>query len=466
MAYLSKPTLRRLLSASALAVTFAANPAFADSIFTPVVDFTGMVRASGADGGPIYSDSTVTISGQRLVPGQEITLMRGHTVLNADGPLVVDAEGGFEFVLSVDEDAATGAQPIVLIAENPAAADIVNLKISPKLALSGADKFKVSDAPVTNGLYQVAYSPASHTVFVASAVGRPPVKESALTKINAETLEILAQTSPQAAPAREDGSDGGVFAIYGIDVDDANGNVWVTNTRQNTVAVYKQSDLSLVKQFAQGTVGHPRDILVDEINGRAYASATGSGTIEVFDTKTLEKLEPITLKSRQRGGNYSAMALDLEDGKLVNVSMSTSEAAIVDLATGEAKVFSVAGAKAASGVAYDPQDNLIFVASQQSDDLLIVDGETGKVLHDVAVGAQPLNVDFDPVSRNAFVSVRGANTIAVVDTDGNIVANLEGGTRPNQLRADGEGGIWAVNKTAGKDDPQGDHLRHIVPLAN
>ena len=465
---MNKPRLilRSAFGASLLALTIASAP-LADTIFTPSTDFEGRVSASAAErGNPIYKGSEAVIAGQGLKPGQEITLMRGTHVLNTDGPIIVDDEGEFSLSVDIDEEAATGIQPILLIAENPAAAEIVNLKISPEVPVSGEDKFEIAHGPVTRGLYQVAYSAKSDAVFVTSAVGRPPVKQSALTKLDAKTLEVIAQAEPPAAPER-DGKDGGVFAVYGVAVDDKNGNVWVTNSRQNTVAVYSQSDLSLVKQFEPGEANHARDVVIDEANNRAYVSATRTGNIEVFDTESLEKLDPIVISSAQRGGDYSAMSLDIdaEAGVLVNVSMSTNEAALVDLNSGDIKLIALPGAKAAAGVAYDPAEKLIFVASQHSDNLLIVDAEKGEILHDVAVGAQPLNVAFEPVGRLAYVATRGAGTITVVNTDGEIVANLDAGNLPNQLRADGNGNVWAVNKARGEDDPTGDNVWRITPVA-
>ena len=50
----------------------------------------------------------------------------------------------------------------------------------------------------------------------------------------------------------------------------------------------------------------------------------------------------------------------------------------------------------------------MFVASQDTDNLLILDAGSGEVLHDVEVGAGALNVAFEPESRTAFVSNRGA----------------------------------------------------------
>lgn len=459
--------------ASALVFMALAGPLAADSIFTPVAaDFQGSVRAAAAaEGQAIYAGAAIVIAGEKLIPGQEITLMRGTTVLNTEGPLVVDAEGKFRFETTIDAAAATGQQPVLLIAEKPAAAQVITVKVSPKLELVGADKFDIATGPVANGLYQVIYSDKSKSVYVTSAVGRPPVKDSAVTRLDAEKLSVTAQGVPPEAPASgRMGADGkpadpGLYAAYGIDIDDTNDRVWVSNTRQNAVAVYDAKDLTLVKQFEPNTVNHGRDVVVDETRNRVYVAATRTNRIEVFDTVTMEKLTPFEIESTRRGGEWSAMALDLDEasGVLVNVSLSTAEVAVIDVTTGTSKVFALPGAKAASGVAYDPVEKLIFVVSQQSDNLLIVSAETGEVLHDVAVGAQPLNVAFEPVSRQAFVANRGAGTIAVVNTKGEVTANLDAGSRPNQLRADGLGGVWAVNKSIGADDDRGNMIWRIRP---
>jgi DNA-binding beta-propeller fold protein YncE len=280
------------------------------------------------------------------------------------------------------------------------------------------------------------------------------------------TLEIVAQVSPGVAPAREDGKEGGLYAVYGVAVDDANDTVWVTNTRQNTVAVYKQSDLSLVKQFEPGAAAHARDVVVDEKGGKAYATASGSPEVVVFDAKTLEPAGVIEIKSGKRGQNFSVGSLkfDADSGKLFTVSMSTDEVAIIDSASGEVeKVIPIKGSRGAIGVAYDGETKRVFVASQGSDNLLIVDTDSGETLHNVLVGAGALNVAFDPVSKHAYVSNRGAGTVTVVDTDGNIVANLENAPFANHVAVDDKGDIFAVNKAQGEDNPANDRISKITP---
>ncbi|WP_198293231.1 YncE family protein [Pseudomonas massiliensis] len=455
--------IRTLVSAlSLLAVGLAT--AHADVLFdTPDATFNGQLNAQGPGGAAITAGSDAQVQGRAFKPGQQVTLLRGTTVLNPDHPYVVDAQGGFSASLKIPGDAAVGIQPILVAVSNPSAAAVLPLKVSPVVPLAGAEHYKQVSAKLVPGLYQSAVSSKSGAVFVTSAVGRPPVKASQLLKLNPDTLAVEAKVTPATAP----GEEGSVYAVHGVGVDDAKGTVWVTNTRQNTVAVYKQADLTLVKQFAPGTVAHARDVVVDSSLGRAFAGATGTPVIAMFDTKRLAAPEPITIASGKRGGQFSvaSLYLDAQAHKLYAVSLSTEEAAVVDAKTGKVeKVLPVEGIKMAMGVAYDATTNRLFVAAQGSDNLAIVDLATGKTLHRVSTGAGPLNVAFDPVKRLAYVSNRAAGTVSVVDPDGNLVANLANGTFPNHVTVDSKGNVFAVNKSKGPDDAAGDRITRFTHL--
>lgn len=466
---MAKFSLRAALGGTALALLTLAGPALADTAFTPSADgFVGMVNASSAERGqPITAGSKAVVTGNGLLPGQLITLQRGATVLSGDAPITVDAEGKFRVEIEVDAAAATGLQPLVVIAENPAAATVVDLKISPVLPISGADRVTATAVATPASPYQLAYSKASNAIFVTAAIGRPPVKESTLTKVDATSLETLASITPAAAPARGDGSDGGVYAVYGIAVDDANGNLWVTNTRQNTVSVYKQSDLSLVKQFEPGAANHAFSIEVDEAAGRAFVSLGRGTAVEVFDTKTLEHVASVELQSGLRGQTFGAQDIDLDpaSGKVFAVSLSSPEVAIIDTRTLETRVVNVPGVKSASSVAYDAADDLLFVVAQATDNVVIAKASDGTVLHDVETGAGALYVTFEPKSRLAFVTNRVAGTVTAVSPAGEVVANLAVGALPNEIKADGQGNVWLVNKSAGENDPNGNRLHKLTPVA-
>ena len=247
------------------------------------------------------------------------------------------------------------------------------------MPLSNEAAYRVTSVQPTRGLYQTAYSAKRNAVFATSAVGRPPVLQSELLRLNADTLAVEARVTPADAPDRpgRDGQvqDGGVFAVYGVGVDVAHDTVWVTNSRQNTVAVYRQSDLSLVRQFEPGTVNHARDVVIDEQDGKAYASATFEPEIVVFDTAALSVSKRIKIDSTVRGETFSAASVsyDRAADRLYVASNSTNEIAVINTRTDEVEhVYPVPGARGVIGVAHDAQTNRIFVAAQGTDNLVIL----------------------------------------------------------------------------------------------
>jgi DNA-binding beta-propeller fold protein YncE len=260
--------------------------------------------------------------------------------------------------------------------------------------------------------------------------------------------------------------DGGVFAVYGLDVDDSKDTVWVTNTRQDTVAVYRQSDLALVKQFDPGTVYHARDVRVHEGLGKAYVSATFTPEVVVFDTAANEEAGRISIPSGKRREEFGTASLSLDEAanRLYVAGLGTAEVAVIDTASDEVlDVFPVPGARSVIGVSHDPQTGRIFVAAQGSDNLVILDGESGEVIADTPVGAGALNVVFDPVTRHAYVASRGAGTITVTDANGAIVANLGPAPLANHVSLGLDGTIYAVDKSAGAREADADQLLRIRP---
>ncbi|CAN7694645.1 ATP-binding protein [Pseudorhodoferax sp. LjRoot39] len=431
-------------------------------------------RISVTDTPVVLAGKPVTLAGRDFKPGQKVTVSYGGVALGQTA--TADKDGNFrtQFVLPANAD--VGRYSLVASAAEPAASLLVPLKISPNVPLSGQERFNVQSQTLVPGLYQAGYSAKSNAVFVTSAVGRPPVTRSELVKVNAQTLAIeqrvtapVAPTPPArpGAPAPAANAQPGVYAVYGVGVDDANGNVWVTNTRQDTVAVYRQSDLAVVKQFEPGVVPHARDVLVDDVQGKAYASPVGEPQIAVFNTKTPALLKNIAIQTGIRGPqakDFSPMslALDKASSRLFVVS-SGGEVAVINTRTDTVeKVFAVEGAVSASGIAYDAQTDRVFVAAQGSDNVVIVDVKTGKVFKDVKVGAGTLNVSFDPAKRLAYAANRASDTVTILDADGKIVGNLDVGSFPNHIAVDGKGTAYTVNKARGSEDGEGDRIGRIV----
>ncbi|MEE4452130.1 YncE family protein [Novosphingobium resinovorum] len=474
-------TLGLLLAGSAA----VAMPAAAQTAFT-TLDRTAKAEvefSSPERGKPVLAGSEVAVSGENFRPNQQVALLYGAAQLPG-GSFTADAEGKIAGRIAVPANAVSGTHPILVVAQAPYYATVAELKVSPTIPLSGQTGYEVRQAHPVRGLYQSAYSAKTNAVFLTSAIGRPPVHQSELVKLDADSMKVLARATPGQAPERAGGAPRpaaarpanaaaaaapqgpGVYAVYGVAVDDARGNVWVTNTRQNTVAVYRQSDLGLVKQFEPGAVGHPRDVAVDAPLGKAYVTAVGAPEVYVFDTAGLTANKAIPVKSAGRGKEFSGASLSLDQAahKLYVVGLSTGEVAVIDTRTDAVeKVFAVPGIRSAIGVSHDPLTGRIFVVGQGSDNLVVLDGASGAVIADTPIGAGALNVVFDPVKRRAYVSNRGAGTIAVADADGKLVANLGPAPMANHVALGKGGVVYAVDKSAGALDADSDTVLRIRP---
>jgi len=414
--------------------------------FAATGDFDGRIGASGPERGPILAGGTAQIQARGLAPNQPVTLRQGGETLEG-GPFSADDAGELAASITIPEGAAPGIYPVVVeLGGEAASATILDLKVSTDPGDVNAEAYDQQSAEVATRPYQVASGDGA--LFVTSAVGRPPVKESELVKLDPETLEPIARVSPEAAPAREDGSDGGLFAVYGIGL--APGQVWVTNTRQDTVAVYSFEDLSLVKQFAPGTVPHSRDVVHHD--GKVYVTATFEPTVHVFDADSLEELEPITLESGRRGQDFATASLSLapEAGKLFVSSLRSEEVAVVDLDTGEeTAVWQVPGSANTIGIAASPDGSRVYTVAQGNDAISVLDGASGELLNQVNVGANPLNAVVDPATGHVYVAMRGNAAVAVLDADGTLVANLKGNDTPNHLTVDDAGRVYVVDQSTG-----------------
>lgn len=304
------------------------------------------------------------------------------------------------------------------------------------------EAYQVTSTVVPNGNYQSAAN-SKGEVFITASVGRPPIKESTLIKGHYDAsgkFVIDKQITPAAA------ADGkGVNGVYGVAVDDANGYVRVSNTRQNTVAVYKQSDLSLVKQYPANTVTHARAIRVigDSVYVTEAARGKGGG-IKVFNAKKLDAA-PTTIDLPE-GAVPMDFDVDSVSGRLFTVDLKLNKAYVIDTKnSNQVTSYDLPGANGASGVAYDPANNRLFVASQSSNNAVVLDLSSGKVIADIPTGSQALGA----VYSNGYVYVgnRTAGTVSVINASSlKVEAILPAGTNPNHLSVNPDGSVNVLDK--------------------
>lgn len=317
----------------------------------------------------------------------------------------------------------------------------------------GATQFAQDCVALDSGLYQTAYSETENAVFVTRSVGRPPVTESTLTKLDADSLEVVDNVDP----AVNDVETGARNAVYGVAVDEANGLVWTTNTRDNTVAVYDAETLELLKQYETGLVEHSRDVAVDQETGKAYVSlpTTEDGVLYEFDGTDLDA-EPNVIEVP---GLANTVSLDIDQatGALYTVDLGGPNAAKIDTRNGnEVTTYDLGDSvEAASGVTIDTENGNIWAIDQTTGSAVVVDEASGEIVTTFETGEGALNAKYDAASGLVYVSNRTAGTITVYDAAtfeqvGDLPAgpNAELGQTPNHVSVDGKGNAFSVNKFA------------------
>ena len=424
-----------VLLASTIAMS-TATTAYADSQWAAATTtFPGNIRA-GSREVPVKPGDKTVVAIKNLQAGTTVTMLNGTEVLTPK-PLTADEKGNLNIPLTVPADAATGLHPLTVITQNPASVSQVMLKLSRIVPPKNTEAFRLQTTSVGERAYQSAVS-ADGKLFVTSARG--PKDGSRLMRLNAGTLAIEAEAT---LPKDKKGEQIGVF---GVGVDNAHNQVWTTNTRAETVTVYDAKTLSVVKVFPEGSVSHPRDVVIDEANNRAYVSAALTGFVEVYDTKTLEHIGQLEFVV-ERGKNLfnsTDLTLDSAGGKLYGVSRDTPWVGWIDLKTGKSTTVKVPQAQGATDIARDPQTGRLYVASQETNNIVVLDAD-GKVLADTYIGAGGVSVVWDPLTSQVFAATRAGGTVAVLNKDGKLVANIPMDNTPNNLTAGPDGAVYLVS---------------------
>lgn len=448
-------TKSALLASTLIACGFSI--AHADSTWIAAPDhIDGSLRA-GSREVPVQPGDETQLLVRRVPAGASITVLHGAELLTPE-PMVADDKGTVSIPIKVPADAEPGNHPLTVISQNPPGVTLVNLKLSKIVPPLDVEGFELATIKVGERAYQSAVS-AGGKLFVASARG--PNEESRLIRIDAKTLKPEAEAKIAASADAKDG----LVDVFGVAVDNAHGRVWTTNTLNETVSVYDANDLSAVKVFEEGSVGHPRDVVIDEAAKRAYVSIGLGSNVAVYDTETLERLDDLTFEVKGSRERFASMtlSLDVDKGRLYSISRETPWVSWIDLKTGKSTGVEVPGMLGGSGISHDPETGNIWLTAQDSNNVILLD-EAGKVLADTYVGAGGVSIVWNPVTKQAYATTRAGGTVAVLDENARLVANLPIGDVPNEITVAPDGAVYAVAMygTPNDDDKAGSVTR-ITP---
>ena len=338
---------------------------------------------------------------------------------------------------------------------------------STRAASQSSDARTITDkamAKITQGLpgqFQVAYSKKTNKIWVAGTADRDE-HVSTIARIDANSLKIEAVAE---LPIIKGDSGYSYEGAYGITVDDEEGTVWVTSTRDNSVAVYDQATMKQLWTNAglskddPNWIEHPREVRVDHESGKAFV--TGRFFVSAIDLKT-KKVEKIQLEGAPDGGTrYISMNILVDGGKLYVPERTGGKLFVIDTKTFKVeKTISVKGDKDGevrpSDVAIDHSQNEIYVSSQgvkgANSGVSIYDATTHEFKKFIPFGTQALALDNDEANDLVYVSDFGTGKVGVIDggaADKLIAEVAMNGGKANDLVVLPNGSVVAVDKQAG-----------------
>ena len=338
---------------------------------------------------------------------------------------------------------------------------------STRAASQSSDARTITDkamAKITQGLpgqFQVAYSKKTNKIWVAGTADRDE-HVSTIARIDANSLKIEAVAE---LPIIKGDSGYSYEGAYGITVDDEEGTVWVTSTRDNSVAVYDQATMKQLWTNAglskddPNWIEHPREVRVDHESGKAFV--TGRFFVSAIDLKT-KKVEKIQLEGAPDGGTrYISMNILVDGGKLYVPERTGGKIFVIDTKTFKVeKTISVKGDKDGdvrpSDVAIDHSQNEIYVSSQgvkgENSGVSVYDATTYEFKKFIPFGTQALSLDNDEANDLVYVSDFGTGKVGVIDSgaaDKLIAEVAMNGGKANDLVVLPNGSVVAVDKQAG-----------------
>lgn len=316
------------------------------------------------------------------------------------------------------------------------------------------------------GQYQIRHS-KNGKIFIAGS--NRDMSVSTIARLDEKTLQIEAIATLPITRAGT-GYNAGYknLGAFGIDVDDENGTIWVTNTRDNAVSVYDQNNLNLLwtnygaQEGDENWIEHPREVKVDVASGKAFV--TGRFFVSAIDLKT-HKVEKIKVGGDEEGKRYISMNTTIHDGKLYVPERTTGKIYVIDTSTFKVlqEIQTHADVEGVdvlpSDIAIDISEQEIYVSAQGSYDrqsgeskgnsgVTVYDLKTGEYKKSIPFGKQALSLVNDEDRDLVYVTDFATGKVGVIDGRADrLIGEVQSASKgANDITLGADGEVYIANK--------------------
>lgn len=310
------------------------------------------------------------------------------------------------------------------------------------------DRFPMTCENVPSGTGGLAYDAGRNALYVS----RTSAEGSSLLRVDATTLGTVA-TAP-VDPAHPVGD---------IALDASTSLLWATNPAQGTVAAYSSTDLSLVRQFADGSSANARALAVDPQNHQVYVTKETSpyGEVDIYDgDDVVEGKADAGAKSSVRIDGFGAtgpVSVDEGTGDVYVASTTSPRAVRISARDGSNaldKQYLNDRTNPWSAIAYDPDQYNLWLADESSSGVVVLDAPAKKVVNTVYAGTSTLDLRYEPKNRLVYATSAQSGTVTVFDgLTLQKKATVAVGTGAGHLVTDPAGNAYVLTSPASGSEP-------------
>ena len=186
------------------------------------------------------------------------------------------------------------------------------------------------------------------------------------------------------------------------------GYIFVSNEASNNVTVIDGESFEVVKTIETGE--RPRDMRWNADKTKLLVAASGDDRIEVIDVATLEVAGTI-----EAGEDPEIFHLDPSGKILVAANEDDNEVTVTDVETGkQLRVIEDVGIEP-EGVTFRNDGKVVFVTSEVTNTIFIIDPWAGEILDEVLVGNRPRRGFVTPDDKEYWVTNELGGTVSILD---------------------------------------------------
>ena len=186
------------------------------------------------------------------------------------------------------------------------------------------------------------------------------------------------------------------------------GYIFVSNEASHNVSVIDGETFEVIKTIETGE--RPRDMRWTPDKTKLLVAASGDDRIEIIDVASLEVVGTI-----EAGEDPEIFQLDPSGEILVAANEDDNEVTVTDVASGkQLRVIEDVGIEP-EGVTFRNDGKVVFVTSEVTNTIFIIDPWAGEILDEVLVGNRPRRGAVTPDDAEYWVTNELGGTVSIMD---------------------------------------------------